>query len=140
MDRSRKKNVPNHSAVVRPRSVSRQQMFSVAHGGSWFPAADVYETPSAIIVQIDISGMDPQALSVVADGTTITVSGERGCSPQEQVSGIHQLEIERGFFERSIALPKTVDVAKAVSETKNGFLQITLPLRRNPGKIKIVVR
>lgn len=140
MDRSRKKITPEHSAVVRPRSVSRQQMFSVVHAGNWFPAADVYETPSAIIVHIDISGMDPQALSVVADGTKITISGERGYSPQEMVSGIHQLEIERGYYERSIALPKAVDVAKAVSETKNGFLQITLPLRCNPGKIKIPVR
>lgn len=140
MDRVRKKTVPNHAAVVRPRSVSRQQMFSVVHAGNWVPAADVYETPSAIVVHIDISGMDPQALFVVAEGTKITVSGERGYKSQEQVSGIHQLEIERGFFERSITLPKAVDVAKAVSETKNGFLKITLPLRRNPGKIKIVVR
>lgn len=110
------------------------------HAGSWFPAADVYETSSAIIVHMDISGMDPRTLSVVVDGTQLTVSGRRGYEPQEMVSRIHQLEIERGFFERSIALPKSVDVSKAVSESKNGFLLITLPLRRNARKIKITVR
>ncbi|MDG4476611.1 Hsp20/alpha crystallin family protein [Thiovibrio frasassiensis] len=140
MDHSKKKTVPSQSVAAIPRNILRHRMFSVGQGGNWFPAADVYETASAIIVQIDISGMNPQALSVLADGTKITVSGERGYSPQEMVSAIHQLEIEHGFFERSISLPKAVDVAKAVSETKNGFLQITLPLRRNPGKIKIPVR
>ena len=109
------------------------------HAGSWFPAADVYETSSAIIVHMDISGMDPRTLSVIADGTQLTVSGERGYESQDMVSCIHQLEIERGFFERSISLPKSVDVAKAVSESRNGFLRITLPLRHNKGKVKITV-
>lgn len=139
MDHSRKKSVPDQSAAARPRIMIRQRMFPVVHGGNWFPAADVYETASAIIVHMDISGMDPRTLSVVADGTQVTVSGERGYGSRDMVSCIHQLEIERGFFERSISLPKTVDVSRAVSESRNGFLQITLPLRRNTGKIKITV-
>ncbi len=139
MDHSRKKNVPGQSVAKKPRSMIRQEMFSVVHGGNWFPAVDVYETASAIIVHMDISGMDPRTLSVVADGTQLTVSGERGYEPRDMVSRIHQLEIERGFFERSISLPKTVDVSRAVSESKNGFLLITLPLRHNKGKVKITV-
>lgn len=110
------------------------------HAGGWFSAADVYETASAIIVCIDISGMEPETISVTAEESRVTVSGRRGYEPQDMVSRIHQLEIERGFFERSIPLPKNIDVSEAVSETKNGFLVITLPLRRNAGKIKITVR
>ncbi|PKN17608.1 MAG: heat-shock protein Hsp20 [Deltaproteobacteria bacterium HGW-Deltaproteobacteria-3] len=139
MDHSRKKTVPSQSAAAIPRNILRQRMFAVGQGGSWFPAADVYETASALIVHMDISGMDPRTLSVVADGTQLTVSGERGYEPHDMVSRIHQLEIERGFFERSIPLPKPVDVSRAVSESRNGFLLITLPLRQNTGKIKITV-
>ena len=138
MDHSKKKTAPSQSAAI-PRNIFRQRMFSVGQGGNWFPAADVYETASALIVHMDISGMDPRTLSVVADGTQLTVSGERGYEPHDLVSRIHQLEIDRGFFERSIPLPKTVDVSGAVSESRNGFLLITLPLRRNTGKIKITV-
>lgn len=140
MNHSRKKSVPDQAAAARPWSMIRQCMFSLAPGGGWFPAADVYETASAIIVHMDISGMDPRTLSVVAEGTRVTVSGERGYETQGRMACIHQLEIERGFFERSISLPKTVDVSRAVSESRNGVLLITLPLRRNPGKIKIKVR
>jgi len=84
--------------------------------------------------------MEPESLAVMVEESRVTVSGRRGYEPQEMVSRIHQLEIDRGFFERAISLPKTVDVSKAVSESRNGFLQITLPLRRNTGKTKITVR
>lgn len=110
------------------------------HGGNWFPAADVYETSSALIVCIDISGIDPETLAVMTEESRVTISGERGYKLQERASNIHQLEIERGFYERSISLPKTVDVSKVVAENINGFLHITLPLRKNTGKIKITVR
>lgn len=110
------------------------------HAANWFPAADVYETASAIIVYMDISGIEPHTLVVTVEDSRVTVSGERSCGPHDKVARIHQLEIERGFFERSIALPKAVDVSQTVSESRNGFLQIILPLRRSVEKIMITVR
>ena len=139
MNQSRKKSVPGQPAASMTRNMIRQQMSSMVYGGSWFPATDVYETATAIIVHMDISGMDPRTLSVVADGTQLTVSGVREYESRDTLSCIHQLEIERGFFERSISLPKRVDVAGAVAESRNGVLRITLPLPRNAGKIKITV-
>jgi HSP20 family protein len=113
--------------------------FSMFHSENWSPAADVYETDSAIIVYMDISGVEPHTLAVMAEDSQVTVSGVRGYEPLESVSCVHRLEIECGFFERTIPLPKTVDASKAVSECRNGFLLISLPLRRNTGKIKITV-
>lgn len=140
MNQSRKKHPPDKVPGGLPRSMVLHGVGSMFHAGNWFPAADVYETASAIIVWLDISGIAPDSLAVMVEESRVTVSGRRGYEPQEMVSRIHQLEIDRGFFERSISLPKTVDVSKAVSESRNGFLQITLPLRRNTGKIKITVR
>ena len=139
MDHFRKKHPPDRVPKGLPRSMMLRGVGSMFHAGNWFPAADMYETASAIIVCIDISGMEADTLAVMVEESRVTVSGRRGYEPQDMVSRIHQLEIECGFFERSIPLPKAVDVAKAVSESKNGFLQITLPLRRNTGKIKISV-
>lgn len=140
MDQFRKKYPPDRVPDGLPRSMVLRGVGSMLHAGNWFPAADVYETASAIIVYVDISGIEPHTLAVMAEDSRVTVSGERGYEPQDMVSRIHQLEIDRGFFKRSISLPKTVDVSRAVSESRNGFLQITLPLRRNTGKIKINVR
>ena len=140
MDQFRKKRPAGRVSGEQPWSMVLRGMGSVFHVANWFPAADVYETASAIIVYMDISGIAPQTLVVTVEDSRVTVSGERGCGPLDKVSHIHQLEIERGFFERSIALPKAVDASQAVSECRNGFLQIILPLRRSAGKITITVR
>ncbi len=140
MDHFRKKHPPDRVPNGLPRRMILRGVGPMFHAGNWLPAADVYETASAIIICIDISGMEPDTLAVMVEEARVTVSGRRGYEPQDMVSRIHQLEIERGFFERSIPLPKNVDVSKAVSESKNGFLLITMPLLRKAGKIKITVR
>lgn len=139
MDHSRKKRFFGRTPSGFPQSMTLRGVGFMFHAGNWFPAADVYETASAIIVCIDISGMEPESLAVMVEESRVTVSGRRGYEPQDQVLNIHQLEIERGFFERSISLPKTVDVSRVVSESRNGFLLITMPLRRSTGKIRITV-
>ena len=140
MDHSRKKYFFGRTLNGFPQSMTLRGVGFMFPAGNWFPAADVYETASAIIVCIDISGMESESLAVMVDESRVTVSGRRGYELQDRVSNIHQLEIERGFFERSISLPKMVDVSRVVSESSNGFLLITMPLRKSAGKIKITVR
>ena len=139
MDQFRKRRPFDRVPGGLSRIMVLRSVGSMFHAGNWFPAADVYETASAIIVCMDISGIEPHTLAVMVEESQVTVSGERGYAPQDMVSCIHQLEIERGFFERCISLPKMVDVAKAVSESRNGFLLITLPLRGKTEKIRIIV-
>lgn len=140
MDHFRKKHLSGKTPNGFSQSMILRGGGSMFHAGHWFPAADVYETASALIVCIDVSGMEPDTLAVTVEESRVTVSGRRGYEPQDRVANIHQLEIERGVFERTIHLPKNVDVSGAVSESRNGFLQITLPLRRHKGKIKIAVK
>jgi len=140
MDQFRKKHLPDRVPNGLPRSMILRGMGSMFHAGNWFPAADVYETASALIVCMDISGMVLETLAVMVEESRVTVSGRREYEPPDMLSCVHQLEIECGFFERSIPLPKMVDVSRVASESRNGFLLITLPLRRSTGKIRITVR
>lgn len=122
------------------RNMSLQSMVPNLQTGSWFPAADVYETSTDIIVYVDVAGVSPDRISVVVDESSLTVSGERNYPSPDKVACIHQLEIERTFFERTILLPKPIDVGQTASEYHNGFLIVTMPLQQNRGKIKIEVR
>ncbi|OGQ86600.1 MAG: hypothetical protein A2512_11040 [Deltaproteobacteria bacterium RIFOXYD12_FULL_56_24] len=140
MNQFRKKHPSDRVPGGLARIMVLRGVGSMFHAGNWFPAADIYETESAIIVHMDISGIKPHSLAVMVEESRVTVSGERGYAPQGTMLCIHQLEIERGYFERSISLPKAVDVSRAVSESSNGFLQITLPLRLDPGIFTIIVR
>lgn len=135
-----KKNISLEKHLGRMiRNMSLQRMDPILQAGGWFPATDVYETISEIFVYIDISGVDPDKMSIVADEMSVTVSGVREYPAPEKVSCIHQLEIERVFFERKISLPKAIDVAQTTSEYHHGFLVITLPLLPKRGKLKIEI-
>ncbi|MFZ5775574.1 MAG: Hsp20/alpha crystallin family protein [Thermodesulfobacteriota bacterium] len=137
MEQIRRKRFPGQTGRVL-RSMAPRLMPGLA-GNGWFPAADLYETENGLVVCMDVSGADPASLSITAEETSITVSGERQYPAPRKVACIHQLEIERGFFERTMPLPKPVDVGRASSELRHGILVVTLPLHRNKGKIRITV-
>ena len=105
----------------------------------WFPAADVYESDNEIIVCIDVSGVDPQKISVIAEQDNLTISGDRRVALQENIKNIHQLEIERGFFKRTISLPTHIDVIETSSFCKDGFLIVRLPKQKKKGRIEVKI-
>ena len=105
----------------------------------WFPAADIYEAQNEFIVYVDVSGVDPQNLSVVAEQHSLTVSGVRRVALQGEVDHIHQLEIERGYFKRTIPMPQAVDTSTTSSTCKDGFLVVRLPKQQPKGKVEIKV-
>jgi len=44
---------------------------------SWKPATDAYETADEFIVQVDLAGMDPSQIEVLADDKMLLVRGIR---------------------------------------------------------------
>lgn len=120
------------------RNMSLIRMSPLEKNG-WFPAADIYESDQEIIVYMDVSGVNPQTLSVIAEETALTVSGERNIKVDTNIKSIHQLEIERGVFKRTLTLPSPIDVSATTSTSKNGFLIVQLPKQKKKGKIEIAV-
>lgn len=120
------------------RNMSLHRM-NPLQSGTWPAATDVYESADEVIIFMDVSGIDPEKLSVVANELSVTVSGERQLPVSENITRIHQLEIERGYFERSIPLPKPVDTSSTSSTYKNGVLIVTMPKRKHQGKVRIKV-
>ncbi len=122
------------------RNLSIPRMNSL-QSGSWMLAADLYETENELILCMDAMGIEPEDLNVVVEQKTVTVSGKRTFPINDKVCCIHQMEIERGFFERAVPLPLAVDNTKATSSCKNGLLIIRMPLQtKRDETIKITVR
>ncbi len=105
----------------------------------WEPPLDMYEVNDVIIIYIDVAGIDSDNIKIIAEPKGVTIRGERKC-PIQEITNVHQLEIEYGFFERRLALPKAIDVGETTSQCKNGFLIIKLPLLNAQGSIKINVK
>jgi HSP20 family molecular chaperone IbpA len=65
------------------------------------------------------------AISIAKDN--VIISGRRQWPLRKNLCRVHQLEIEHGYFERTISLPIPVQVADLSSRCINGILEIKLP-------------
>ncbi len=101
------------------------------------PSVDVYETNDAFILYMELPGVDPSNIEVVADQHSVTISGDRPAPSFTDTTCIHQLEIEHGDFCRTIAMPAPIAPLATHSAYKKGYLKITLPKQKKQTKIKV---
>ena len=96
----------------------------------WNPAADLYETRDAVVVLLEVSGVDPESLEVTLEGNVLRVQGRRsGPPPRRDCVALHQMEIEYGPFDRLFNVPRDLDGDGAEARLDNGFMEIRVPKR-----------
>lgn len=94
------------------------------------------EQPAELRVVVELPGVDPKTLQVVAGDRVLVVAGERG---RPEVRGRYrQLEIEYGPFQRRIPLDEPVDAGAATARYENGMLTVVLPIAARPPKTERV--
>jgi HSP20 family protein len=102
--------------------------FNSGPRGGWRPLVDVYETPDAVIVVMDLAGVDPEHIEVNSEGRRLSVSGVRVPVIRQGAVRIHHLEIPHGRFHLAIELPQSVDPERSEATSRSGLLEIVLPL------------
>jgi HSP20 family molecular chaperone IbpA len=99
----------------------------------WTPAMDMYETPEAIVVLLELAGVDPDQTEVHTEPNVLIVRGMRRerhpHREHDEPRSYHALEIPYGRFERTIRLPPAVDTEAAQATYRDGLLEIVLPKR-----------
>jgi HSP20 family protein len=93
------------------------------------PAADIYETPDALIIRLELAGLIKADISLTLHRLELVISGRRRFPQAEPVQRFHRLEIDYGHFERRFQLPRAADEARVEAEYINGILVIKLPWR-----------
>jgi HSP20 family protein len=95
--------------------------------GDWAPKLDVSETKDAMVVKVDMPGVDPKEIAIALTGDLLTVKGEKEKGTEEKEERYHRVERTYGAFLRSVRLPMAVDGSKVTATFKNGLLVVTLP-------------
>lgn len=121
------------------RNMSLAQMVPM-ESGRWQPPVDVYEAETEIYLYFDLAGVERKDFEVVVGEHQVRVSGCRQLPAQGSIACVHQLEIELGRFERTVALPSVVDVDRTASSYADGILMITLPKREKKARVHIQVQ
>lgn len=99
------------------------------------PAAELTETADALILKLELPGMQPADLNIEATAKSVSISGERKSEVTEEDKGKTRLcgavsfrtEFRYGSFQRVIPLPKQIKNTEVKAEYKDGILHLTLP-------------
>ena len=109
------RKTPN-AIVVRPES--REEYIT--------PAVDIYETPNAFILHLDLPG-------AARDGIQVNVEAEK-LSIKARVEAIHSAtanilyhEIVQRNYRRSFNLTRGIDSGRIEAEFQDGVLHVTIP-------------
>ena len=104
----------------------------------WAPAADVYETEREYVVELDLPGIERQALEVSLNDNRLTVRGERP-APQDVAARRSPNRPFGRFLSTFGPLPQSVDQKSIAAEYKDGVLRLRLPKRAEQKKARIKI-
>jgi HSP20 family protein len=105
----------------------------------WAPHLDVEETPTEMIVKVDLPGIEPRDVVIeVADGVLI-LHGERKEEREEKGRNFHRTERFVGEFYRALPLPRGIDPEKIVARSLRGVVTVTIPRKPEVLPRKIAV-
>jgi HSP20 family protein len=111
----------------------------IRHG--FRPNVDCFHTddPHALTVLVELPGVDPRSVQIVAGERVLLIAGERK-RPKVRDRVYQQMEIESGPFQRQVRLVEDVDPQHARASFENGMLTIELPVVERPHTGRIVIK
>jgi HSP20 family protein len=112
------------------RSGFEMEPFSRGAGGmASMPAVDIVEQDKAILITAELPGMDEQNIELKVCNGNLMLKGEKKSEREESSKGRYLCERSYGAFQRSFALPDSIDADKIEARFDKGVLSITLPKR-----------
>ncbi len=109
--------------------------------GTWRPPVDIIDTETAIVIFVEIPGVDKEAVAIEVKENVLSISGERNVDNSVGNGSYMRSERVFGRFARSFALPAMIPTEKITASFKDGVLKITIPKPEveQPRKVSINV-
>ncbi|MDO9566271.1 MAG: Hsp20/alpha crystallin family protein [Candidatus Desulfaltia sp.] len=109
---------------------------------SWKPTVDIYDTDDAIVLKVELPGVDKEKVSVDVKDNVLTLKGERSVDKEIKEKNYYRRERSFGSFHRSFTLPTTVNPEDIKATYKDGILTIEVPKpeEKKPKQITIDVK
>jgi HSP20 family protein len=92
----------------------------------FLPTADIYETPDALKVVLEMPGVDKSNVKVGVENGILTVEGRLDFSKYQDLQPLYT-EYNVGHYSRSFRLTTIIDQSKIGAEMKEGVLSLVLP-------------
>jgi HSP20 family protein len=96
-------------------------------GGTFSPATELYDREDALVLLIELPGIQPDELDIEVTEDTVLIKGDRTPVMNHEETKPIRTEFRYGTFRRMFKLPTRVKNTAAKAEYKNGILHLTLP-------------
>jgi len=105
----------------------------------FMPAVDMYEDKDNVIVECQLSGIDPKNVDISIENDVLCIKGISEKKSEVEDKNYYRKEIRRGSFYRSVPLPARVIGDQAAASAEDGVLKILIPKaqKTKPKTIKI---
>ena len=116
--------------------------FTAEQPSEWWPAVDLKEEEGEFILTAEIPGLEEKDVKVEIEQNVLSIKGEKKSEREENKEKDgrwHLIERSYGSFQRSFALPGTVDAAKIDAKFENGVLVVHMPKRKETSARQIPI-
>jgi HSP20 family protein len=93
----------------------------------WAPPVNVREDASNVYVELEVPGVDPDAVEISVEDRLLRIAGEKRAATQSETANYHVMERRYGRFERIFTLGRAVDPDTIEATYDAGVLTIRMP-------------
>ena len=106
----------------------------------WSPAADVFETPEEIVLNIELPGVRLEDVRLESLDGKLRVSGHRKAAPGAEPRHFVRMERIYGTFSREFPSPTALDPASIKATLRAGVLRVVAPKAEKGQAIPVETR
>src|ERR1700758_2977532 len=107
-------------------------------GRVFVPVTDIYETPDALTVVLEMPGVDRDSIQASVENDVVTIEGRIDFSKYEGMQPVYT-EYNVGHYARGFEVSNKIDQSKISALMKDGVVTIVLPKaeQAKPRKIQV---
>jgi HSP20 family protein len=107
-------------------------------GRTFLPVTDIFETPEALTVVLEMPGVDRNSLEANVEDDVVTIEGRIDFSKYDGMQPVYT-EYNVGHYSRSFEISNKIDQSKISAQMKDGVVTIVLPKaeQAKPRKIQV---
>ena len=107
-------------------------------GKFYVPYTDIHETDEALIVTMEMPGVEKDALDVQLEKNVLSVEGRVDFGEYEDLEPVYT-EYNVGHFQRSFRISSEIDQSRIAATIEDGVLTLNLPKAEEQKARKIAV-
>lgn len=117
-----------HYLDLREAMTSATPSYSYPRVASWRPPVDMHETSEAMLIKVEVAGLQEDDIEVSLYPNALVVNGvRRDDDDHDEATCFHAAQINYGLFHLEVALPMAIHHDAVLANYRDGFLRIRLP-------------